>query len=180
MTALTILADTAPHGVQATLTDFDAIAEALVPAGVGLERWAAGMPLDEDADNDAVMAAYAADIDALKVRGGYQSVDVVRMTPDHPDRAAMRAKFLSEHVHDDDEVRFFVEGSGRFYIRHDGRVHVLECTAGDLIVLPKGTRHWFDAGEAPHFTAIRLFTTPEGWVATFTGDPIAETVLAAA
>ncbi len=28
-------------------------------------------------------------------------------------------------------------------------------------------------GPSPHFTAIRLFTTPAGWVAKFTGDPIA-------
>jgi 1,2-dihydroxy-3-keto-5-methylthiopentene dioxygenase len=29
-------------------------------------------------------------------------------------------------------------------------------------------------GEAPHFKCIRLFTTPEGWVATFTGSAIAQ------
>jgi 1,2-dihydroxy-3-keto-5-methylthiopentene dioxygenase len=39
--------------------------------------------------------------------------------------------------------------------------------------VPAGTRHWFDMGPAPRFTAIRLFTTPAGWVANFTGTPIA-------
>jgi 1,2-dihydroxy-3-keto-5-methylthiopentene dioxygenase len=28
-------------------------------------------------------------------------------------------------------------------------------------------------GPTPRFTVIRLFTTPNGWVATFTGDTIA-------
>ena len=88
----------------------------------------------------------------------------------------MRAKFLSEHVHDDDEVRFFVEGSGLFYFRSNDRVSALECSAGDLIVLPAGLRHWFDTGERPFFTAIRLFTRPDGWVARFTGDPIADSI----
>ncbi|RZM07821.1 MAG: hypothetical protein EOP67_72695, partial [Sphingomonas sp.] len=37
----------------------------------------------------------------------------------------------------------------------------------------EGTRHWFDMGPAPRFTAIRLFAEPDGWVARFTGDPIA-------
>jgi 1,2-dihydroxy-3-keto-5-methylthiopentene dioxygenase len=47
------------------------------------------------------------------------------------------------------------------------------CERGDLISVPAGTRHWFDMGPAPRFTAIRLFTTPAGWVANFTGEPIA-------
>ena len=31
----------------------------------------------------------------------------------------------------------------------------------------------FDTGEYPDFTVIRLFVTPEGWVARYTGDAIA-------
>ena len=41
--------------------------------------------------------------------------------------------------------------------------------------VPAGTRHWFDMGPAPRFTAIRLFTNPDGWVAKFTGTEIAAT-----
>jgi len=176
MTALTLYDDRAPFGLRATLHDRDAIAAALEPAGVVLERWEAGVTLSaEPADTD-ILAAYAADVDRLKARGGYQSCDVIRLTPDHPQRTEMRAKFLSEHIHDDDEVRFFVEGSGLFYIRSGDSVLALECTAGDLILLPAGTRHWFDTGECPRFTAIRLFTTPEGWVARFTGDEIARAI----
>ena len=40
--------------------------------------------------------------------------------------------------------------------------------------MPAGTKHWFDMGASPSFTAVRLFTNPEGWVAQFTGDEIAE------
>jgi 1,2-dihydroxy-3-keto-5-methylthiopentene dioxygenase len=29
-------------------------------------------------------------------------------------------------------------------------------------------------GSAPQFTAIRFFDNPAGWVAEFTGDPIAD------
>jgi 1,2-dihydroxy-3-keto-5-methylthiopentene dioxygenase len=29
-------------------------------------------------------------------------------------------------------------------------------------------------GAEPHFTAIRFFDNPQGWVAQFTGDPIAQ------
>lgn len=173
MTALTLYDDLPPHGFRVTLHEREAIVSALAPAGITLEIWNAAAALPDDPADTDILAAYAEEVERLKARGGYQSCDIVRLTPDHPQRAEMRAKFLSEHVHDDDEVRFFVEGSGLFYIRAGGTVHALECTAGDLIVLPAGTRHWFDTGERPRFTAIRLFTRPDGWVARFTGDEIA-------
>ena len=174
MTSLALYPDTAPFGLQKAIADRAAIVAALVPHGVVLEAWDAGTPIAADADDAAILTAYADQIARLQARGGYRSIDVARITPAHPAGAEMRAKFLAEHVHDDDEVRFFVEGAGLFYIRAGGIVHALECTAGDLIMLPAGAVHWFDMGPAPHFTAIRLFTTPEGWVARFTGDPIAE------
>ena len=95
---------------------------------------------------------------------------------EHPERDAMRQKFLSEHKHGDDEVRFFVEGAGAFYLRDDARVLKVVCEQGDLLSVPKHTRHWFDMGPRPLFAAIRLFTTPDGWVAEFTGDKIAGTI----
>jgi 1,2-dihydroxy-3-keto-5-methylthiopentene dioxygenase len=175
MTTLSLYADTAPHRHLGTMRDDVAIRNAIAGSGVRLERWATAA-LAADASDADVLEAYGADIARLQAIGGYTSHDVIRLTADHPQREALRSKFLAEHVHDDDEVRFFVEGAGLFYIRHDGVVHALECTAGDLIVLPAGTVHWFDTGERPRFTAIRLYTTPEGWVARFTGDPIAQAI----
>jgi 1,2-dihydroxy-3-keto-5-methylthiopentene dioxygenase len=29
-------------------------------------------------------------------------------------------------------------------------------------------------GDSPNFTAVRLFTNPDGWVANFTGEKIAD------
>jgi 1,2-dihydroxy-3-keto-5-methylthiopentene dioxygenase len=152
------------------------IRRALMPFDVRFERWEATAQLPPGAGQDAVLAAYRRDVDRMMKLGGYQSVDVVRIHPEHPDREAMRQKFLSEHTHDDDEVRFFVEGAGAFYLRNDDTVLKLVCEKGDLLSVPKHTRHWFDMGPRPLFAAIRLFTTPEGWVATFTGDKIADTV----
>lgn len=176
MTTLTLYEDQAPHHLRETIGDRDAIAAALAPIGVKLEYWQADAVLADAPQDAEILAAYATDIDRLEAAGGYQSCDVIRLTPDHPQREEMRAKFLAEHIHDDDEVRFFVEGAGLFYIRSGGMVHALECTQGDLIALPAGTRHWFDTGARPFFTAIRLFISPEGWVARFTGDTIAEAI----
>ena len=176
MTRLTQYDDTMPFAERASYDDFAAIAAAVAHSGVILERWHANARLSADPSDAEILADYADDVARLNARGGYQSCDVIRLTPEHPERAALRTKFLAEHVHDDDEVRFFVEGAGLFYIRAGGMVHSLECTAGDLIVLPAGTSHWFDMGERPRFTAIRLFDTPEGWIARYTGNDIARSI----
>ena len=154
-------------------TDRAAIARTLADVGVRFEGWVTDAVLAPDASQDDVLAAYAADVARLRAECGYQAADVIRLAKGTPNTAPMRAKFLDEHTHDEDEVRFFVEGSGAFYLRIGGRVHQAVCTRGDLISVPAGTTHWFDMGPDPEFTAIRLFTDPAGWVAAFTGDDIA-------
>ena len=144
------------------------IASTLREIGVRFERW-----LTRETGDD-VLAAYAQEIDMLKAEGGYRTVDVVSIVPDHPDRVTMRTKFLSEHTHAEDEVRFFVGGEGLFTLHHGGRVFDVLCTAGDLMSVPAGMKHWFDMGASPRFTAIRLFVNPDGWVAAFTGDDISD------
>ena len=173
MSRLTIYPDNSAAHPLLDTTDGDQIAAALRPIQVRFERWSASRELPTQVDDAAVMEAYRGDIERLKAECGYQSVDVLRCLPDNPKRDELRRKFLDEHTHDDDEVRFFVEGAGVFYLRAAGKVHMTLCERGDLISVPAGTRHWFDMGPAPHFTAIRLFTTPAGWVAKFTGEPIA-------
>ncbi len=74
-------------GTHATLdtADHAAIARALREVGVRFERWQAARVLDDAAEPTAVLEAYRSDIDRLKAEGGYRSVDVVRVRPDHPD-----------------------------------------------------------------------------------------------
>lgn len=150
------------------------IATALADVDVLFERWEAGVELDNEASQDEVIEAYHESIDKLMQKYGFQSMDVVSMHPDHPGKDELRKKFLNEHIHSEFEVRFFVDGSGLFYIHQGKKVYAVHCTRGDLISVPAGTRHWFDMGDKPHFKAIRLFTSPEGWVANYTDDPIAD------
>jgi 1,2-dihydroxy-3-keto-5-methylthiopentene dioxygenase len=173
MSRLTIYSDDAPKVPQFDSQDGTEIAQSLRNAGVRFERWNAARVLSTAADSDAVLTAYENDIGRLMREGGYRSVDVMRCLPDNPNKAELRAKFLSEHIHDDDEVRFFVEGAGVFYLHLADKVYMTLCERNDLIAVPAGTRHWFDMGASPYFTVIRLFTRPDGWVAKFTGDAIA-------
>ena len=164
------------HPGQALLdsTDGNAIAAELARIGVTFERWHATLPVEPGASAETVMEAYRADIDRLVAARGFKSVDVVSIAPDNPNRAEMRKKFLDEHFHKEDEVRFFVAGSGLFTLHVDAKVYEVECVKDDLIAVPDGTHHWFDMGESPSFVAIRFFTEPDGWVGHFTGTDIAQ------
>jgi 1,2-dihydroxy-3-keto-5-methylthiopentene dioxygenase len=171
---LRIFADGHPDAPELATGDRAAMARELAAIGVTFEQWEATQPVAPGAPPEAVMAAYQDDIDRLVAARGFRSVDVVSIAPDNPQREAMRAKFLDEHFHKEDEVRFFVAGSGLFTLHVDGRVYEVLCTQGDLIAVPDSTPHWFDMGPEPSFVAIRFFTEPDGWVGHFTGTDIAK------
>jgi 1,2-dihydroxy-3-keto-5-methylthiopentene dioxygenase len=168
-----ILYEESGHEAPLEATDNPlAIQQKLAAIGVGFERRDASLTLPADADPDLVLRAYAVTIEHLRRKGGYRTADVFRLAPNAPGRAELRAGFLAEHTHSDNEVRFFVEGGGRFFLRAGGKVIELRVERGDLISLPAGLRHWFDAGDPPYCTTIRLFTRPDGWVGAVTGDAI--------
>ena len=173
MSRLRIFEEEHPDRPLRVTDDHAGIARELQPIGVGFEQWQAAQPVAPGDPADAIMAAYRADIDRLVAARGFRSVDVVSIAPDNPQREAMRAKFLDEHFHKEDEVRFFVAGSGLFTLHVDGKVYEVLCTQGDLIAVPDSTTHWFDMGPDPSFVAIRFFTEPDGWVGHFTGTDIA-------
>ena len=174
MSRLRVFSESDPGAPSLVLSSHAEIAGELAKIGVRFEQWQAAAELPAGASPDAVMAAYRGDIDRLVQEKGFRSVDVVSIAPDHPEREAMRKKFLDEHFHKEDEVRFFVAGSGLFTLHVDDGVYEILCEQGDLIGVPDSTRHWFDMGPAPHFIAIRFFTEADGWVGHFTGSDLAQ------
>lgn len=174
MSILTIYPDNQPEQGD-TYRDFTAIEKQLSSIGVQFERWQANNELTIDASQDDILVAYQDSINRLMQQYGFKSVDIINLTADHPEKTTLRQKFLAEHIHTDFEVRFFIDGCGLFCLHVDSKVYAVLCEKGDLISVPAGAKHWFDMGENPHFKCIRLFTTPEGWVADFTGNDIAKT-----
>ena len=172
MSRLTIYPDDAPDTPVLRTEDPATMAAELQTIGVRFERWESPVTLSPDDDAEAILAAYRPYLDTLMGTTGAGSADVIKLTPGNPQAAPLRAKFINEHSHTEDEVRFFVHGSGNFVLHLNGRVYDAHCTAGDLISVPANIKHWFDAGERPFFTALRIFTDTSGWVPHFTGDDI--------
>ena len=173
MSRLRIYSDDNATSPQFESESHQDIAGKLDSVGVRFERWQATSDIQAGAEAETVLAAYDTDINRLIAEDGYQTVDVISLSSNHPDKVALRDKFLSEHRHTEDEVRFFVAGEGLFSLHLGQQVYEVLCQQGDLISVPANTPHWFDMGPNPNFVAIRLFNNPDGWVAHYTDSDIA-------
>jgi 1,2-dihydroxy-3-keto-5-methylthiopentene dioxygenase len=151
------------------MDDADAIRAALAPLGIDYERWTLDR-VPADATAEQVLAAYADEIAEMKRRGGYVTADVIDVQPETPNLEAMLAKFDKEHTHSEDEVRFILSGRGIFFLALGGRVASLEVGPGDMLRVPRGTRHWFTLCEDRRIRAIRWFQDMAGWTPYYTGS----------
>ena len=167
MTKLRIYDDQKPEAPIQQTSKSAEIAAILKTIGVRFEQWKTRY-LPKGATNEEIMKAYEIEVAKLVEENGYQSIDIARITPDSPNKEAARSKFFNEHTHTEDEVRLFVEGSGLFYLHVENKIYIVLCEAGDLISIPPNYKHWFDMSKDPHFTAIRFFLGPDGWVPEFT------------
>lgn len=71
---------------------------------------------------------------------GYSYADIITIHPDHlPEFEKKQKAFFEEHIHDAEEIRYILGGSGYFDVRdlQDRWVRIL-VKKGDLITLPEG------------------------------------------
>jgi len=152
-----------------TLSESSEITAYLASVGIAYEKVPPAPGVAAEASPEEILAAYAGVIAELKRQGGYVTADVIDVTPRMQGLDAMLAKFNREHWHDEDEVRLILAGRGLFHIHpRNGPVLAIEVEAGDLIRVPKGTRHWFDLCADRRIRAIRLFQDPSGWAPRYT------------
>jgi 1,2-dihydroxy-3-keto-5-methylthiopentene dioxygenase len=169
------MAELRVRGTDTVLTEPAAIKSFVNNYGLDYEVWNIDKLHSEEADKveadteqERILEVFADEIDALKERGGYQSADVIALSPETPNLDELLAKFDKEHEHSEDEVRFVVDGRGVFTIHsEDDKVFDVEVHPGDLLVVPEGTWHWFDLCEDKTIKCIRVFESKDGWVAKY-------------
>ncbi|MCX6126859.1 MAG: cupin domain-containing protein [Proteobacteria bacterium] len=147
---------TNPQDIKNTLSGFN----------IPFESW--GVRYLANSSPATVLATYATDVGRLKSERGYLTEDVIALDPDTENLSLLLAKFLVEHHHTDDEVRFVVAGEGVFEINvtQDERVKIT-AQPGDLIVVPAWRRHLFYLTELQTIRCIRLFKDKSGWEAQY-------------
>lgn len=151
------------------LEDDKDIREFLGRFGIWYRRFDSIASLPPSASDDEVLETFREPIDRLKQEGGYTTADVIQVNPDTPGLQAMLDKFNKEHWHDEDEVRFIIDGRGLFHVHpEEGPVFSIEVVRGDMINVPRGTHHWFDLCEDRNIRAVRLFQDTSGWTPHYT------------
>jgi len=96
---------------------------------------------------------------------GYSYADIITIHRDHlPNYDKLVANFFEEHIHDAEEIRHIIDGSGFFDVRDKEdrwvRIHVKK---GDLMTLPEGIYHRFTTDETDYIHAMRLFIGQPVW-----------------
>ncbi|MEY4604981.1 MAG: hypothetical protein RIT43_2273 [Bacteroidota bacterium] len=156
------------------LRDSERIRSFFEQRGIFFDQWTCDVTFDDSASQNDILEAYSKDLQPFMQNGGYLTADVISINKLTENYEAIRAKFLAEHTHSEDEIRFFVDGQGLFWFNLENEpVFNLLCQRGDLISVPAGTKHWFDAGETdPFVKAIRIFIDMSGWVPHYTGSEV--------
>ena len=83
--------------------------------GIIFEQWEASMPLKDSDSQETILKAYEHELKPYMEKNNYLSADVINVHPKTENLMAIREKFMKEHRHSDDEIRFFVDGEGIFW-----------------------------------------------------------------
>ena len=142
--------------------------------GIFFDQWVCDVVFDDTATANEIIAAYKKDLEPFMNENGYLTADVISINASTENYDLIRNKFNQEHTHTEDEIRFFVDGKGLFWFNLENQaVFNLLCERGDLISVPAGTKHWFDAGiQDPFVKAIRIFIDSSGWVPNYTDSSL--------
>ncbi|KAJ8597212.1 1,2-dihydroxy-3-keto-5-methylthiopentene dioxygenase [Rhizopogon salebrosus TDB-379] len=107
-------------------------------------------------------------IEAVAEERSYKNRDIITITREGlGDLYEIKLKnFYEEHMHEDEEIRYILEGSGFFDVRDHPTDSWIRCQvdAGDLIVLPAGIYHRFTLDEKNTIKAMRLFKDEPKWI----------------
>jgi len=175
LSLLTLYHQSNMHTPDVVTSNEDDISHYLQADGIRMEHW----PLkaseigDRMAESD-VLQHYALNIKQAKQDLAHTQVDIVNIQPGDSRAIGLRDKYLSEHTHEEDEARFLLSGSLLLYIHVNERIHVVQCVAGDYIVVPKGVKHWLDIGPEPDYQCIRIYNDIAALNNNYTGSYVAE------
>ncbi|KAK6460409.1 Acireductone dioxygenase ARD family [Scheffersomyces coipomensis] len=129
----------------------------------------------EELEAIGVFYKYVPTIDELNeiaTKRNYKNRDVVKLNLaafNHNLDAynAKMTQFYKEHYHEDEEIRYIVDGEGYFDVRNKGDTWIrAKLSPHDLLILPAGIYHRFTlSDELKEVEAIRLFKDEPKWEA---------------
>ncbi|KAJ5701461.1 hypothetical protein N7488_009009 [Penicillium malachiteum] len=105
-------------------------------------------------------------VDEIALERGYKNRDQVCVSPQtmgdvYEEKVKM---FFAEHLHEDEEIRYILDGEGYFDVRGQEDEWIRICLKkDDMIILPAGIYHRFTTNEQNYVKAMRLFQDEPKW-----------------
>lgn len=108
------------------------------------------------------------EVDILAKERDYKNRDQIVISPTSFGSAeALKEKldiFYTEHIHEDEEIRYINEGEGFFDVRSgDDKWIRTKLEANDLLIMPAGIYHRFTLSNKNFVKATRLFKDEPKW-----------------
>lgn len=108
-------------------------------------------------------------VNELAKERDYKNQDQIEISPtSFPTMEILKEKldnFYKEHIHEDEEIRYVIDGEGFFDVRSkDDRWIRVKVFKNDLLILPPGIYHRFTLSNKNFIKALRLFKDEPKWV----------------
>ncbi|KAJ2924923.1 hypothetical protein H1R20_g12188, partial [Candolleomyces eurysporus] len=116
----------------------------------------------------------------IPLEGHKKVIDEIAKERDYPNRDVINISkeglgdiydekmvyFFQEHMHEDEEIRYILDGTGYYDIRETPSDNWIrfQIEAEDLIIIPVGIYHRFTLDEGDYIKSIRLFRADPKWV----------------